>query len=178
MNPAQQYRHDRKINWRQHPEFEASLREIVGRQQYTLDDVAIMFGLSRERVRSFCWKFKIATQRTHRRRVWNDATHEFGPGSPPTRTFKEQAATEWAARQKRIAHREQQLKDGVPSSRCTSHDGNKAAGSIMLPAASSSPNRTQDIDATNAVASAEVRGEREAYYEKASGATRSELRRL
>jgi hypothetical protein len=114
MNPAQQYRHDRKINWRQHPEFEASLREIVGRQQYTLDDVAIMFGLSRERVRSFCWKFKIATQRTHRRRVWNDATHEFGPGSPPTRTFKEQAATEWAARQKRIAHREQQLKDGVP----------------------------------------------------------------
>jgi hypothetical protein len=84
LTPAQLYRHEHNIVWHRHPEFEDSLRELVGRQNYTLDDAGMMFGLTRERIRQLCWKYNIATHRAsgvHNIRIWNDVTHEFEPSS-------------------------------------------------------------------------------------------------
>lgn len=69
------------------PGFAESLRLLITEQGYALTDVALMFGVSRERVRQLC--DRLAIPRRHGQgssaglvahcRVWDDATHRFVP---------------------------------------------------------------------------------------------------
>lgn len=73
-----------------HPEFLPSLRLLVCRERYSLTDIGLMFGVSRERVRQWCVKYRIehpdsgqgnSSRGLHAIRLWNDAKHCFEPVS-------------------------------------------------------------------------------------------------
>lgn len=69
------------------PGFVESVRLLVEREQYTLTDIALMFDVSRERLRQLCGKHHIAYPGYHGakgmqcQRVWDAATHRFYPVS-------------------------------------------------------------------------------------------------
>ncbi len=62
------------------PGFVASLDLLLNDEKYTLSDVALMFGLSRERIRQYRNKHRIASQ-GHQKiiRVWDDTRNRFVP---------------------------------------------------------------------------------------------------
>lgn len=79
MRPPQASRAD-------NPDFLPSLRLLICREQYSLTDVGLMFGVSRERVRQWCRRHGIEHPETNgtRRglyavRIWDDTTHTFRP---------------------------------------------------------------------------------------------------
>jgi hypothetical protein len=66
------------------PGFDASLRLLVQRERYSLTDIGLMFGVSRERARQWCKargiRYPEATVRgLHAIRVWDDAANRFVP---------------------------------------------------------------------------------------------------
>lgn len=77
---------DRGVGVRSLPGFDESLRLLVEREQYSLRDIAMMFGISRERVRQLCGKLTLHLPDVYevgRRsaRVWDDAANRFRPVS-------------------------------------------------------------------------------------------------
>lgn len=70
------------------PGFEASLRLLVEREGYSLTDIALMFIVSKERIRQLCAKYGIATPTPgtgglNAIRLWDDRTHRFYPIKRP-----------------------------------------------------------------------------------------------
>lgn len=66
------------------PDFEPSLRLLIEEEKYSLYDVGLMFGRTRERVRQWCEDLEIMTAGPHQRglcdcRVWNDDLNRFVP---------------------------------------------------------------------------------------------------
>lgn len=69
------------------PGFTESLRLLVNFEQYSLTDIGMMFGVSRERVRQLCARFRIPVpprvpvsgKTAGVRRVWDDEAHRFLP---------------------------------------------------------------------------------------------------
>ncbi len=73
----------RNIGIAQLPGFSESLKLLVEREQYSLTDIAMMFGVTRERVRQLVEREGLATV-PHTRglnavRVWDDTTNRFYP---------------------------------------------------------------------------------------------------
>jgi transposase len=69
------------------PDFVPSLRLLVQRERYSHHDIALMFGVSRERVRQWCEKYEVAhpdgrsARGLRMTRVWEDASNRFVPVS-------------------------------------------------------------------------------------------------
>ncbi len=67
------------------PGFVESLRVLVAREEYSLTDIAPMFGVSRERIRQIVGREQIPVHEyskgSHARRVWDDVAHRFRPVS-------------------------------------------------------------------------------------------------
>jgi transposase len=65
------------------PGFEDSLRLLVEEEGYSLTDVALMFDVSRERIRQLCERFDVGTDETavglNAVRVWSETLHRFLP---------------------------------------------------------------------------------------------------
>lgn len=66
------------------PGFEASLRLLVEREKYSLTDIALMFGVSKERISQLCVRLRIDPVQAWKTgmncvRVWDDTTHQFQP---------------------------------------------------------------------------------------------------
>lgn len=65
------------------PGFAESLRILLDDEQYAMTDVALMFGVSRERLRQLAGKFGLAAPNTGRGlysvRIWDDTAHRFRP---------------------------------------------------------------------------------------------------
>lgn len=67
------------------PDFVPSLRLLVERERYSLADIGLMFGVSRERVRQWCQRYQIEHPDPRGRRglnclrVWDDAHDRFVP---------------------------------------------------------------------------------------------------
>jgi hypothetical protein len=96
------------IQWGQHPDLRASLMELLDRQQYTLADVGVMFGLSRERIRQYAVRYGIATHfgGLNAVRVWDDTLHQFRPVSRGHWQKIQKGHRTDRARQQRQAERE------------------------------------------------------------------------
>lgn len=104
------------------PGFEASLRLLIEREQYSLTDIAAMYGVSRERIRQLCARFAIASPSLpglHAMRVWDDQHHRFipvpraayqhGVAVADVRTRREQRHARRQARQQRVVDTYQHL---------------------------------------------------------------------
>lgn len=67
------------------PAFVPSLRLLVERERYSLEDISMMFGVSRERIRQLCKQHQVVHPDSARRRgltmvrVWVDALNRFMP---------------------------------------------------------------------------------------------------
>lgn len=59
------------------PEFVEALFTLLVDEEYSLTDVGLMFGVSRERVRQWAARFEIETIHAGSQRVWNEAEGRF-----------------------------------------------------------------------------------------------------
>jgi hypothetical protein len=91
--------------------FEPSLRLLIEFEKYSQADVALMFGLSHQRIQQLCEKYGVATsggRGLQAVRVWDDALNRFLPvGKAEFRRGLEikRMAERQAARQQRFANR-------------------------------------------------------------------------
>lgn len=90
------------------PDFVESLRLLTQREQYSLTDIAWMFGVSRERIRQLCDIHHIAHAGrgdpigvVQHERVWDDVRHRFIPVSRRARLVAKKAS--WRQRRRAIA---------------------------------------------------------------------------
>ena len=88
------------------PGFAASLRILLDDEQYAMTDVALMFGVSRERLRQLVARYGMAVPLTGRGlksvRIWDDSAHRFQPvarGVLKRQRARRYSQTYWAARQ-------------------------------------------------------------------------------
>jgi hypothetical protein len=100
------------------PDFVPSLRLLVERERYSLLDIGLMFGVSRERARQWCVRYGIVhpdsghARGFFARRIWNDALNRFEPF--PTSLLRrdriaEQRRERNAARARRLSERRSTL---------------------------------------------------------------------
>lgn len=95
--------------WPANPELEPSLRLLLEEQRYSITDVGMMFGISRERVRQWAVKFGIQQNGYHRHnhsRVWDDERNTFRPVLAPEYHATMKAIPRQRKRQERIARHE------------------------------------------------------------------------
>lgn len=94
------------------PGFEQSLRLLVADERYSLTDIALMFGVSRERMRQLCERLGIVHPDgkqvgLHCQRVWDDAANRFRPVAKSTIRREGERRASVVRRQSRAAAREQ-----------------------------------------------------------------------
>lgn len=92
------------------PGFVESLRLLVERERYSMTDIALMFGVSRERIRQLFDRYELEYPEGTSRglnavRVWDDASHRFRPVSRGSIDQAKRLGARAVKRAKRVARR-------------------------------------------------------------------------
>lgn len=92
------------------PGFAESLRLLVESERYSLSDIGMMFGVSRERVRQLCERLGIDTPKNvavglFQYREWNDSLHRFVP--------RPRSEVSLEAHRRRVANRREAVRNRI-----------------------------------------------------------------